>query len=78
MRKLILFGAATTMLLAGAVAWTTSSHSAIEPLIGTAQIDPLSMMATAKKLPSQESLNLKMWPDNGVAVTDFVSGTEVL
>jgi hypothetical protein len=46
MRKLILFGAATTMLLAGAVAWTTSTHSAIEPSIDTAQIDPLlSMMA---------------------------------
>jgi len=43
MRKLILFGAATTMLLAGAVVWTTSSHSAIEPLIEAPQIDPLSM-----------------------------------
>jgi hypothetical protein len=31
----------------------------------------------AKNLPSQESLNLKMWPDNRVAVTDVVSGTEV-
>lgn len=77
MRKLILFGAATTMLLAGAVAWTTSSHSAIEHSVGTAQIDPLSMMANAKDLPSQESLNLKIWPNNGVAVTDVVSGTEV-
>ena len=76
MRKLILFGAATTMLLAGAVAWTTASHSAIEPSVG-AQIDLLSMMANAKDLPSQESLNLKMWPNNGVAVTDVVSGTEV-
>jgi hypothetical protein len=78
MRKFILFGAATTMLLAGAVAWTTSSHSAIEASVGTTQIDPLSMMANAKNLPSQESLNLKMWPDNGVAVTDFVSGAEAL
>ena len=72
MRKLILFGAATTILLAGAVASTTSSHSAIETSIVTAQIDPLSMMANAKNLPSQESLNLRMLPDNGV--TDFVSG----
>ena len=76
MRKLILFGAAT-MLLAVLVAWTTSSHSAIETSIVTAQIDPLSMMANAKDLPSQESLTLKMWPNNGVAVTDVVSGTEV-
>ena len=77
MRKLILFGAATTMLLAGALVWTTSSHSAIEPLIEAPQIDPLSMMANGKNLSSQESLNLKMWPDNGVAITDFVSGAEV-
>jgi hypothetical protein len=77
MRKLILFGAAATMLLAGAVAWTTSSHSAIEPSIGTAQIDPLSMMANARDLPSQESLTLRMWPKNGVSVTDVVSSTEV-
>jgi hypothetical protein len=77
MRKLILFGAATTMLLASAVAWTTSSHSAIEPSIGTAQIDPLSMMANARDLPSQEALTLRMWPKNGVSVTDVVSGTEV-
>ena len=76
MRKLILLCAATTMLLAGAVAWTTASHSAIEPSIGTAQIDPLSMMANAKDLPSQESLNSKIWPNN-VAVTDVVTGTEV-
>jgi hypothetical protein len=77
MRKLMLFGAPTTMLLAGVVAWTTSSHSAIKPSIGTGQIDPFSMMVNARNLPSQESLNLKMWPDNRVAVTDVVSGTEV-
>jgi hypothetical protein len=77
MRELIMFGAATTMLLAAAVAWTTSSHSAIKPSIGTAQIDPLSMMANAWDLPSQEALTLRMWPKNGVSVTDVVGGTEV-
>ena len=77
MRKLIWFGAATTMLLAGAVASTTSSHSAIESSIGAAQIDTYSMMVNEKNLPSQESLNLRMWPDNGSAVTDVVSGTKV-
>jgi hypothetical protein len=30
------------------------------------RIDPFSMMVSAKDLPSQEELNLKMWPDNGV------------
>ena len=77
MRKLMLFGAATTMLLAETVAWTTASHPAIEHSVGTAQIDPLSMMANVKDLPSQESLNLRIWPNNVVAVTDVVSGTEV-
>ena len=76
MRKLIWFGAATTMLLAGAVASTTSSHSAITS-IRAAQIDTYAMMVNEKNLPSQESLNLRMWPDNGSAVTDVVSGSEV-
>jgi hypothetical protein len=48
----------------GAAAWTSSSHSAVKP--APAQIDPLSMMAKAKNLPSQESLNAKMWPDNAI------------
>jgi hypothetical protein len=66
MRKLILFCAATTMLIAGAVAWTTSSHSAVKAAIESPQIDPFSLMVNAKNLPSQESLNAKMWPDKGV------------
>jgi len=66
MRRLILFGAATTMLLAGIVAWTTSGHSTVKPSAGTAQIDPFSMMVNAKNLPSQEELTLEMWLDNGV------------
>ena len=77
MRKLILFGAATTILLAGAMAWTTSSHSAIGPSVEIAQIDPLSMMVSERNLPRQESLNLTMWPNNRTAVTEVVSGTEV-
>ena len=64
MRKLSLFGIAIIMILAGAAAWTSSSHSAVKP--APAQIDPLSMMAKAKNLPSQESLNAKMWPDNAI------------
>jgi hypothetical protein len=48
------------MILAGAAAWTSSSHSAVKAAIAPAQIDPLSMMAKAKNLPSQESLNAKM------------------
>ena len=64
MRKLSLFGIAIIMILAGAAAWTSSSHSAVKP--APAQIDPLSMMAKAKNLPSQESLNAKMWPNNAI------------
>jgi hypothetical protein len=49
----------------GIAAWASSSHvvkAAVEP----AQIDPFSLMANAKNLPTQEELNSKMWPDNGV------------
>jgi hypothetical protein len=65
MRRLSLFAIAIIMILGGAAAWSSSSHSAIKPPIGFAQIDPLSLMAKAKNLPTQESLNLKMWPEDG-------------
>jgi hypothetical protein len=65
MRRLSLFAIAIIMILGGAAAWSSSSHSAIKPPIGSAQIDPLSLMAKAKNLPTQESLNLKMWPEDG-------------
>ena len=66
MRKVSLFGIAIIIMLGGVAAWTSSSHSAVKPAIESAQIDPLSLMAKAKNLPTQESLNLKMWPDNAV------------
>jgi hypothetical protein len=66
MRKVSLFGVAITMLLAGIAAWVSSSHSAVKAAIEPPQIDPFSLMANAKNLPSQESLTLKMWPDDGV------------
>jgi hypothetical protein len=53
-------------MLAGIAAWASSRNSAVEAAIAPPQIDPMSLMANAKNLPSQESLNLKMWPDNGV------------
>jgi hypothetical protein len=65
MRRLSLFAIAIIMILGGGAAWSSSSHSAIKPPIGSAQIDPLSLMAKAKNLPTQESLNLKMWPEDG-------------
>jgi hypothetical protein len=65
MRRLSLFAIAIIIILGGAAAWSSSSHSAIKPPIGSAQIDPLSLMAKAKNLPTQESLNLKMWPEDG-------------
>jgi hypothetical protein len=66
MRKVSLFGIAVIMIVAGIGAWTSSSHSAVKAAIGPTQIDPFSLMAKAKNLPSQESLTLEMWPDNGI------------
>jgi hypothetical protein len=65
MRKVSLFAIAIIMVLAGVAAWTSSNHSAVKAAIAAPQIDPLSLMANAKNLPTQESLNLKMWPDDG-------------
>ena len=66
MRKVSLFSIVITMMFAGIAVWASSSHSAVKAAIGSPQIDPFSLMANAKDLPTQESLNLKMWPDNGV------------
>jgi sulfite exporter TauE/SafE len=64
LRKVSLLSIAVIVMFAGIAAWAGSSHSAVK--IAPPQIDPLSLMANAKNLPSQETLNLKMWPDNGV------------
>jgi hypothetical protein len=65
MRTIGLFSIAITMVLAGIAAWSASIHSGAkaEP----PQIDPLSLEANAKNLPSQEELNLKLWPQDAVA-----------
>jgi hypothetical protein len=64
--KISLFGIAAILMLAGIAVWASPTHSAVKAAVGPAPIDPLSLMANAKNLPSQESLTLKMWPDNGV------------
>ena len=64
--RISLFGIVITMMLAGVAAWVSSSHSAVKAAVVSPQIDPFSLMANAKNLPSQEELNLKMWPSNGV------------
>ena len=64
MSKISLFGIAIIVMLAGIAASATSSHSAVKA--APPQIDAFSLMANARNSPSQESLNLKMWPDNGV------------
>jgi hypothetical protein len=72
MAEISLFGIAAILMLArilmlaAIVAWASPTHSAVKDVIGTAPIDPLELMANAKNLPSQESLTLEMWPDNGV------------
>ena len=65
MARISLFGTASVLMLTGIVAWASSGH-AVKAAIAPAQIDPFSLEVTAKDLPSQESLTLKMWPDNGV------------
>ena len=64
--RISLFGIVITTMLAGVAAWVSSSHSAVKAAVVSPQIDPFSLMANAKNLPSQEELNLKMWPSNGV------------
>jgi hypothetical protein len=64
--QISLFGIATALILAGIATWASSGHSTAQAAIAPPQIDVFSLMANAKNLPSQESLNLKMWPDNGV------------
>ena len=67
MARISLFGIAAVLVLTGITVWVSSSHSAVKAAVGSPpQIDPFSLMANAKNLPSQESLTLKMWPDNGV------------
>lgn len=63
----VTFGiAASALILVGVATWANSGHSADQAAIGLPQIDPFSMMVNAKDLPSQQELNEKMWPDNGV------------
>jgi hypothetical protein len=64
MRTIVLFSIAVTMVVVGSAAWSAATHSAIK---AEPQIDPLSLEANAKNLPSQEELNLKLWPQDAVA-----------
>jgi hypothetical protein len=66
MARISLLGIAAVLMLTGITVWVSSSHSAVKAAIILPQIDPFSLEANAKNLPSQEELNLKMWPDNGV------------
>jgi hypothetical protein len=70
MRRIVLVGLAIILLLAVIAAGANTSRSTVQAAIRPPQIDPFSLMATAKNLPSQELLTLKMWPDNGSSVTD--------
>jgi hypothetical protein len=56
MARVSLFGTAAVLMLTGIAALASSSH-AVKAAIVPAQIDPFSL-ATAKNLPSQESLTL--------------------
>ena len=65
MARISLFGIAAVLMLTGIAVWVSSSR-AVKAAVVSPQIDPFSLMANAKNLPSQEELNLKMWPSNGV------------
>jgi hypothetical protein len=64
--KISLFAIAAALILVGVTTWANSGHSASQAEIGSPAIDPFSIMMNAKNVPTQESLNLQMWPDNGV------------
>jgi hypothetical protein len=64
--KISLFAIAAALILVRVTTWAHSGHSASQAEIGPPPIDPFSIMMNAKNLPTQESLNLQMWPDNGV------------
>ena len=65
MARISLFGFAAVLMITGITVLVSSSHSAVKAAIEP-QIDPFSLEANAKDLPSEESLILKMWPDNRV------------
>src|SRR5262249_61824891 len=46
---------AITIMVVGIAAWSASTHSAVKAELP--QIDPLSLEANAKNLPTQEELN---------------------
>ena len=64
--KISLFAIAAALILVGVTTWANSGNSASQAENGPPPIDPFSIMMNAKNLPPQESLNLQMWPDNGV------------
>ena len=69
MRKTTFAAIVAGMILTGSAVWAFPSNHLLQVTASTAievRIDPFSMMVSAKDLPSQESLNLKMWPDDGV------------
>jgi hypothetical protein len=60
---------AGVLILTGFAVWAFLSNRLLQVTASTAievRIDPFGMMVSAKDLPNQESLNLKMSPDNGV------------
>lgn len=66
MRLIGLFSIVVSMVIVVVAAWSASTHSAVKA--DPPQIDPLKLEANAPKdLPTQEELNLKLWPQDAVA-----------
>jgi hypothetical protein len=60
MARISLVAFATTVMLAGIVAWANSSRSTVEDPFAGPRIDPFSMMVNAKDLPTQEEVNRRL------------------
>jgi hypothetical protein len=72
--KISIFGIAAALILAGIATWANSGHSPAQAAIAPPQIDPMSLMANAKNLPSQEELTLKMWGCVGPIIGSWTEG----
>jgi hypothetical protein len=75
MRHIIVFSIAITLMLVGVAACVGSSDSAKAP-IESSQIDPFSLMANAKNLPSQHWINRNMWPNNVDELSEEVGNAD--
>ena len=76
MARISLFGITAVLMLTGITLWVSSSHSAVKAAIEPPRIDPFSLMANAKNLPSQHWINRNMWPNNVDELSEEVGNAD--